>query len=276
MEKGAMQSIKKEVCHFWTKNFLFKDELKDFRLDKEFFEGVERLKREIEMFTDHILEVDAVKGKKILDVGCGPGWYAVQYAIHGANVFALDITSIATKLASSYAGLRNVKINVLQGDAENLPFEADTFDIVHSIGVLHHTPNTEGAIEEVYRVLKDRGRCMLAFYAKGRLLSQGSFPLVISLLRLLRIVPPGKDSISKAKSVDDMIRRYDGNDNPIGKGFTKRECEKMLSRFKICCIERHYFPVRFFPVLNRMPKSIVKLLDRYLGTMFYIVAYKNP
>ena len=56
---------------------------------------------------------------------------------------------------------------LLVGDVENMPYADNTFDFVYSYGVIHHTPNMEKAIEEIYRVLKPGGECWIAVYNKN-------------------------------------------------------------------------------------------------------------
>jgi len=101
--------------------------------------------------------------EQLLEVGCGPGIMVSALAPLVQLVTAIDITrqmlDVAGKRAESQ-GLSNVVF--LQGDAGNLPFKNDTFDVVFSRFTLHHLKETQQAISEMKRVLKCSGRIVLA------------------------------------------------------------------------------------------------------------------
>ena len=107
-------------------------------------------------------------GEKVLEVGCGIGTDLVEFAKNGAKVTGMDLSEDSVKLTKLNFKLRNLKYDeILLGDAESLPFEDASFDFVFSIGVIHHTPSIENAINEIYRVLKPDGTAIILVYAKG-------------------------------------------------------------------------------------------------------------
>jgi ubiquinone/menaquinone biosynthesis C-methylase UbiE/uncharacterized protein YbaR (Trm112 family) len=99
-------------------------------------------------------------GKLMLDVGTGSGRHAAQAASFGADVVAVDVG------ASIDVARRNVPKGVatVQADAEALPFAPETFDIVVSIGVLHHLPDTERALKSLVRYARRGGRVHVYLY----------------------------------------------------------------------------------------------------------------
>ena len=100
-----------------------------------------------------------IKGKHILDIGCGMGDTSIYFGLKGAKVDAVDISpgmiSVVKKLASKYKLSRTVKAEVMV--AEKLEFPDSTFDFVFGNGLLHHT-NHKLTLKEVYRVLKPGGK----------------------------------------------------------------------------------------------------------------------
>ena len=77
-----------------------------------------------------------------------------KFSEAGAELYGIDLTEKAvehTRKRLAYSGLES---NLSVGDAEKLDFSDGLFDLVYSWGVLHHSPNTQKAISEVYRVLK--------------------------------------------------------------------------------------------------------------------------
>jgi len=97
-------------------------------------------------------------GERVLDVGCGTGVVAVTAARRGAQAFGLDLTPRLLERAKENARVARVEVDFREGDAEKLPFEDGSFDVV--LSQLGHifAPRPDVATAELLRVLKPRGR----------------------------------------------------------------------------------------------------------------------
>lgn len=116
---------------------------------------------EVAEFTHH-------RGERVLEIGVGVGTDLVQFAKNGARVSGIDLTPNAVATTGQHLAAYGLEADYLDtGDAENLPFDDETFDVVYSFGVLHHTPDTAKAIREVHRVLKPEGRAIIMLYSRG-------------------------------------------------------------------------------------------------------------
>jgi arsenite methyltransferase len=105
-------------------------------------------------------------GEHVLDIGCGAGMdtlIAAQMVGAGGTVTGIDMTSAMVAKARrsvSETGLANVTI--VEGSAEELPFESESFDVVISNGVIDLIPDKEAVFSELARVLRPGGRIQLA------------------------------------------------------------------------------------------------------------------
>lgn len=110
---------------------------------------------------DSLLDaVDAGPGVRVLDVATGPGHAAAQAAERGASVVGVDIAEgMVTRASQSYP-----QLDIRVGNAEALPFRADSFDAVIGNFVLQHLPNPEKAASEFSRVLVPGGRLALTVW----------------------------------------------------------------------------------------------------------------
>ena len=100
-------------------------------------------------------------GQRVLDVGCGTGVVAITAARRGAQVTGLDLTPPLLEQARENSRIAGVTVEWLEDDAESLPFEDATFDIVLSQFGHMFAPRPEVALDEMLRVLKPGG--MIAF-----------------------------------------------------------------------------------------------------------------
>lgn len=105
-----------------------------------------------------------LRGKLVLDAGCGSGRYARVVGEAGGTVLGVDL-SVAVEAA--YANTRHIpNVHIVQADVFHLPFEPHCFDFIYSIGVLHHTPNTRRALDCVVDLLAERGEIAIWLYPR--------------------------------------------------------------------------------------------------------------
>ena len=106
-----------------------------------------------------------LKGKRVLDAGCGGGRYARLAGRHGAHVVGVDLSAAVEKAAALCADMPDVAI--IQADLLALPLAEATFDVVFSIGVLHHSPDPRRAFQQVAARVKPGGRLAVWLYRKN-------------------------------------------------------------------------------------------------------------
>ena len=260
-----------DVRDYWNNHPLFSHELEEVG-SPAFFEQLHTIKTgDVERFAMPYWRFDAYAGRRVLDVGCGPGWITVQYAQRGALVDSVDLTPRAVELTKAHLAYRGLAAAVQVGNAEDLPFADRTFDLVVSSGVLHHTPNTSKSFGECFRVLKPGGHAKITLYRKGLLHSPLIFGATRLAMRALGVKHPGADLSRDAKDVDDFIRQYDGADNPIGIAYSDSKWRTLLEKagFTYVRHEVHFFPRRFVPAGASIPGFVHSLLDKRFGTMVY-------
>ena len=102
-------------------------------------------------------------GQRVLDVACGPGFLTRAFARAGAVATGLDATEAFLAFARAEAadeGLANAEFRA--GDAERLPFDDATFDVVTCRAAFHHFPHPERVLAEMRRVCRPGGRVLVA------------------------------------------------------------------------------------------------------------------
>ena len=108
------------------------------------------------------LRPEELKGKLVLDVGCGMGRFAEVATRWGARVVGIDLSAAAEVAARNLASRDFV---ALQADVFALPFVSESFDIIYSVGVLHHTPDCEAAVKALAKYLKPGGVLAVWLYS---------------------------------------------------------------------------------------------------------------
>lgn len=128
------------------------------QLDGASSDESEKAFREKTGFTPEMLS-----GKRVLDVGCGMGRYTDVASRWGATVVGIDL-SRAVEAAQRNVGRRR-NVHIAQANIFELPFQDETFDFIFSLGVLHHTPNTKAAFDNLPRLLRTNGRIAIWLYS---------------------------------------------------------------------------------------------------------------
>jgi 2-polyprenyl-3-methyl-5-hydroxy-6-metoxy-1,4-benzoquinol methylase len=267
-----------EVKNYWEKHPLFSYEIKYELGSLEFFREVDRVKVEdVERFSIGYWDFpDFSRGKSLLDIGCGPGFLTRHFASKGYNVTAIDLSQKAVMLTRKSLELYALDAKVLEGNAENFEFKDNSFDYIVSSGVLHHTPDTRRAVSEAYRVLKHGGKAKITLYYKNILLKKPFWWLTKLVVKNMLKGISGRESLANAKDSGEFIRIYDGNTNPVGKGYTAEEAKGILvPPFVWLSSEIHFFPARFMPKWLPKNKILHRFFDSSIGTMIYINLMKE-
>jgi SAM-dependent methyltransferase len=298
MTKETGVSLKERVREFWQANpcgTKFADAPPGTRA---FFERVEAHRYEKEWHIPAAAGFDGARGLRVLEIGCGLGTDGAQFARGGALYTGVDLTDAAVSLARRNFELRGLKGEFRTADAENMDFADDTFDLVYSHGVLHHTPDTARAIREVHRVLKPGGRAVVMLYHRDSY----NYRVNISVLRragarLLRSEPgvrlahlltrePVESLREHAARLKEDQRSYlspeeflssntDGAGNPLARVYSRAEARALFRDFAEVSLATHFLNKRWLPVLGGvLPRAAEAKLAARWGWHLWIYARK--
>lgn len=154
--------------------------------------------------TLELMPVSDADGMTVLDYGCGPGNDVIGFCHYSrpAAMHAVDVSPTALALAKKRAALHGFDVGfrqIAEGPVE-LPFADATFDLVHSAGVIHHTPDPIAILCELRRVLKPTGRARIMVYNRDSVWMH-LFVAYESLL--VRQLYPGQDKDAAFRRTTD-------------------------------------------------------------------------
>ena len=252
--KMSEDTVKQDIQVFWKALYhsLYDDVDRELTRDA-LFTGLVELE---DMFRirEHgaVVEMDlpALAGREVLEIGPGAGGHSALFASYGAKVTAVDITSERVRACNAkfrLMGDRARDCHALQSDAENLPFADGSFDIVYSNGVLHHTPDTEKALAEVHRLLKPGGQAVIMLYCKD------SWHYWINMFLCVGVI------LGKAFGDPDWLGKateWGGKDkqeaaNPITRCYTRAGIHRLFQRFEGVTLRKREFYFYLIPKLGR-------------------------
>jgi ubiquinone/menaquinone biosynthesis C-methylase UbiE len=275
--------------------------------EKDFFERFREYRYRTEWHIPLLVPFSEAKGRKVLEIGVGNGADGVMFALNGAFYTGVDLTEAALEATRRHFVAMGLAGTFQRENAEHLSFPGESFDWVYSHGVLHHTPNTQVAIDEVYRVLKPDGRAIIMLYHKG------SFNYVIRILTYMRLrallkilARTGRWNRDREKASAGSLRGLRGNQDrqiwdvhylnflrqgwgylrarnfvhhctdgpecPVAYAFTKAEVRKLFSRFHDVRTAVAHFPLTRYS--KKIPFGVEKFLARKMGWYLFIFARK--
>ena len=123
----------------------------------EFYHSIEERRYALEPYIPTFAQFELYAGKRVLEIGVGGGVDFSRFVRRGALATGVDLTAAGIAYTGQRLKVLESQIDnygLVLADAEDLPFADDTFDLVYSWGVLHHTPDTTRAFTETLRVLK--------------------------------------------------------------------------------------------------------------------------
>ena len=230
----------------------------------------------------HILRcLDAIdfRDKQVLEIGLGQGADSEQLIRRGALWSGLDLTAESVARVRMRLALRDLPHRaVKQGSVLHIPYEAGSFDMVFSHGVLHHVPEIGAAQREIHRVLKPGGELVVMLYARWSLNYLVSI-CVARRLGLLALYLAGRDPggifgqhLANARErglwnylrMENFIHRNtDGPLNPYAKVYDLRAVARDFPDFRILRAYKRFMHAPPLPV-GALP------LERLLGWHLWV------
>jgi ubiquinone/menaquinone biosynthesis C-methylase UbiE len=134
--------------------------------DRAYFAEVESERYRQQYWQRDYFDYRSFSGKSVLEIGTGLGTDIKQFARNGAKCSGADITDTHLEMTRLNFELEGLPIDLVKADAVNMPFPDNSFDCVHSFGVLHHIPDVQAVLREIRRVLKPGGVLQTAVYHK--------------------------------------------------------------------------------------------------------------
>jgi len=217
-----------------------------------FFEDLDRYHFEKLHHLLRLIDFDAKRGSRVLEVGCGAGVDLVRFARGGALVTGVDVAPSAIELARANFSQQGLAGEFQVADGERLPFPDDSFDLVFAHGVVQYTADPKRLVGECRRVLKPDGEAIFQVYNR------------ISWL----------NALSKVMKID-----LEHDDAPVLLKFSIGEFADLLAGFRNVRIVPERFPVKsrlhggwkgamynalFVGTFNALPRRLVRRFGWHL------------
>jgi SAM-dependent methyltransferase len=134
---------------------------------REYFDEVEARKYFVEPHIPRFADFSRWRGKRVLEIGCGIGTDAINFARNGADYTAVELSAVSLELARRRFEVFGLTGRLLQGNGEEVDCLAGpaAFDLVYSFGVIHHTPSPRAVVESARRVVAPEGELRIMLYA---------------------------------------------------------------------------------------------------------------
>lgn len=228
----------------------------------EYFQEVESKKLFVEPHIIPFSNFPFWKNKSVLEIGCGLGTMAINFAKEGSQYTAVELSNESLALTRRRFEVYGYKGDFYLGNAEELTsfLPKKKYDLVYSFGVIHHSPNPRKIIEEIRSYMNKDSILKLMIYAKDS----------------------WKDVM--IESGFDQPEAQSGC--PIAFTYTKQEAINLLKGFDILEIKQdHIFPYQIEPYrkgeyvkqpwFKDMPKDMFKALEQRFGWHMLITAKVN-
>jgi SAM-dependent methyltransferase len=127
--------------------------------------AVREARYSLEPYLPPFADFPSGRDRDVLEIGVGMGCDHREWALAGPrSLTGVDLTQRAIDFTHEHLALDGLGSDLRVADAERLPFDDESFDVVYSWGVLHHSPDTTRAFREVHRVLRPGGVAKIMIY----------------------------------------------------------------------------------------------------------------
>jgi 2-polyprenyl-3-methyl-5-hydroxy-6-metoxy-1,4-benzoquinol methylase len=219
---------------------------------------------------EEIMNVSALAGKRVLEIGCGMGFHSEMLARAGAKLTSIDLSPTSVEATKTRLDLKGLSADVREMDAESLALSSGEFDMVWSWGVIHHSSRTGRIVREIERVLRPGGEAKIMVY------NLEGMPAYITLVTRYVL------GFWRGQSLDEALWR--STDGFSARFYTKDEFADLLATFfehvecRIFGQDADVVPLPHFlrtRLLNLIPLSRQRRLASRRGAFLFAAATKS-
>ena len=166
------EGLKGQVRDYWNRQACGTEFSRGEKYSRRYFDRIEQHRYAVVPEIFSFAQFTRAHDKKVLEVGVGAGTDFLQWVRAGARATGVDLTTEAiahVERRLELYGLQAEEVRV--ADCEKLPFEDGRFDLVYSCGVIHHTPDTRRALDEIVRVCRPGGQVKVMVYHRHSMVS---------------------------------------------------------------------------------------------------------
>ncbi len=254
------EDLKKTIVDYWNRQPCNINHSSSEVGTLQFFEENSAKRYRVEPHLRDLAKFELYAGKRVLEIGCGLGADAAEFAKHGAEYVGIDLSKESVALAQQRFAVMGLKGQFFVEDASNDLTKYGQFDLVYSCGVLHHYPDISGILENIHAILKPDGDLRFMVYAKD----SWKYAMIQAGL--------------------DQFEAQSGC--PYADVYTKKDIHNLLyGRFNIESIDQahcfmynvpkykqHIFELE--PWFEAMPEEMREAVKKYLGWHLLVVAKK--
>lgn len=200
---------------------------------REYFDDLERRKYFVEPHIPSFAEFDRWKGKRVLEIGCGVGTTTISFARAGALVTAVELSAESAAVTRRRAEMFDLdqQVDVQVGNAEQLSsfLPVDTYDLVYSFGVIHHSPHPERIVNEARKYMDQRSELRLMVYSR----------VSYKLFWIMR-----QENVWDMNRIDELVAKNSEAQTgcPVTYTYTPDSITKLLQDFRVLDISKaHIF-----------------------------------
>ncbi len=287
---------KTAVHDFWNANPCGAKFIPDPPGSKAFFDSLTRHRYATENHIQEMVDFPRWKNCRVLEVGCGLGTDAEQFARNGAVYTGVDLTETAVEMCRRRFAVQNLPGKFEVADAEQLPFLDKSFDLVYSHGVIHHTPNTETAVGEIHRVLRRGATAIVMLYHRNswnywgniNILRRAGIVLLLLSPKLVQLITQEPHHallerreallIRPSLALDQswfLSQNTDGFGNPISKVYSRQSAAAMFTEFSSVNTATRFLHTKWLPGGCLLPAAMRDKLAARYGWHLWVTAVKS-
>jgi SAM-dependent methyltransferase len=239
---------------------------------RDYFDEVEARKYFVEPHIPDFAQFERWRDKKVLEIGCGIGTDSINFVRAGAKLTAVDISEKSLELCRKRFELYGLEADIRNADAERLSdvVVPQTYDLIYSFGVIHHTPHPERVFAELKKFCGPETELRIMLYSKW------------SWKVLAIILGYGKGAFWRR---DELVRTYSEAQTgcPVTFHYTFDEVRRLMGDYQVVSIEKeHIFPFVIDKYVKyqyerewyfrALPTQVFRWLEKVLGWHTLVVA----